>query len=82
MWALGIVLFELTTNQPPFVRETEKKLLEAITDASPPGLPDSIPRFLKDIIYSLLEKNPKIRPEATKILSIPEVKEAAKRLNY
>ena len=81
MWALGIILFELTTKQPPFVRDTEKLLLNAITDDQPPELPHSVSPLLKAIIYSLLDKTPETRPDATKILNLPEVKEAAKRLN-
>jgi hypothetical protein len=35
---------------------------------------------LRAIIYSLLDKNPETRPDATGLLKIPEVKEAGDRL--
>jgi serine/threonine protein kinase len=77
MWALGIILYELSTKELPFVRDTEKQLLAAITDDQPPELPASVPPVIKTIINSLLDKNPDSRPDATTILNIPEVKEAA-----
>jgi serine/threonine protein kinase len=39
-----------------------------------------VPPLFRDIINKLLEKDPVKRPNATQILSLPEVKEAAKRL--
>ena len=40
-----------------------------------------MPLLLSNIIYALLDKNPETRPDATKLLSLPEVKEAAQRLH-
>jgi HEAT repeat protein len=37
--------------------------------------------LLRNIIYALLDKNPESRPDATKLLSLPEVKEAAHKLH-
>ena len=80
MWALGIILFELITKKQPFERATEQALLNAITDEEPPELPSTVPDVLRAINYSLLDKNPETRPDATKLLNIPEVKEASNRL--
>ena len=55
-------------------------MLNAITDEEPPELPSTVPPLLRAIVYSLLDKNPATRPNATKLLNIPEVKEAAKKL--
>jgi serine/threonine protein kinase len=46
-----------------------------------PELPSTVPPLFRDIINKLLEKKPEKRPNATQILSLPEVKEAAKRLH-
>ena len=54
--------------------------MNAITDEEPPELPQTVPPVLRAIIYSLLDKNPETRPDATKLLNIPEVKEAGDRL--
>jgi serine/threonine protein kinase len=40
-----------------------------------------VPIIFRDIIKKLLEKQPEKRYNATQILSLPEVKEAAKRLH-
>ena len=39
-----------------------------------------MPPVLRAIVYALLDKNPETRPDATKLLNIPEVKEASNRL--
>jgi serine/threonine protein kinase len=54
--------------------------LNAITNDDPAQLPPSVPPLFRDIIYSLLQKNPEKRPSAAQLLSLPELKEAAKRL--
>ena len=81
MWALGIIFFELSANFYPFNKGNEKELLNSITDDKPAELPPSVPPLLRDIIKALLDKNPETRPDATKLLSLPEVKEAAQRLH-
>jgi serine/threonine protein kinase len=40
-----------------------------------------VPQIFRDIIDNILEKNPEKRYNATQILNLPEVKEAAKRLH-
>jgi hypothetical protein len=39
-----------------------------------------VPPILRYIINALLKKDPETRPNATQLLSLPEVKEAAERL--
>ncbi len=54
--------------------------MKSITDDEPLLLPETTSPVLRTITYSLLDKNPDTRPDATKLLNIPEVKEAGKRL--
>jgi hypothetical protein len=54
--------------------------VKSITDDEPLLLPETTSPVLRTITYSLLDKNPDTRPDATKLLNIPEVKEAGKRL--
>ena len=81
MWALGIIFYEIVAKKRPFEQQTEQKLLNAITDDNPAELPPSVPAHLRDIIYALLNKNPERRPNATQLLNVVEVKEAAQRLH-
>lgn len=55
--------------------------MNAITDEDPAELPSSVSPLHRDIIYALLNKNPEKRPNATQLLNLPEVKEAAQRLH-
>ena len=80
MWALGIISYELATKKLPFLVDTEQQLLNAITDSDPAEPPHEVSPLIKGIIKLLLDKNPEKRPNATQILKIPEVEEAAIKL--
>ena len=74
MWALGIILFELTTKQQPISQIIE------ITDHKPIKIPSTLPPLIKALLEKLLDKNPATRPSAIEILNLPEVIEAGNRL--
>jgi serine/threonine protein kinase len=59
VWALGIVLHELVSGHPPFVRETLPALYVAIThDPAPPlrGVRPEVPAALEAAVLGCLEK--------------------------
>jgi serine/threonine protein kinase len=61
LFSLGIVLYELTTGQRPFKRQTGLATMEAIRTvhpASPRSLNPQIPEDLELVIAKLLEKDP------------------------
>jgi serine/threonine protein kinase len=74
LWALGIILFELTTKQQPI-----QKIIE-ISDPNPINIPSTLPPLIRTLVEKLLDKNPATRPSAEEILSYPEVIEAGNRL--
>ncbi len=64
VWALGVILYALTTDYVPFYSENEKELMDMILEA-PPEPPSvhapSISKELEDIILKCLEKDWKKR---------------------
>jgi len=61
LFSLGIVLYEMTTGQRPFIRRSPVATMEAIRTvhpASPHFLNPQVPEGLESIIAKLLEKDP------------------------
>jgi serine/threonine protein kinase len=63
MWALGIILFELTTKQQPI-----QQIIE-ITDPKPIKIPSTLHPLIRNLVEKLLDKNPETRPSAEEILN-------------
>src|SRR5262249_61095976 len=67
IFALGIVLYELTTGQHPFIAASELGVLHAIVAADPvraARLNPGIPAALDELIQRMLAKGPHLRPSA------------------
>ncbi|MBL8923415.1 MAG: protein kinase [Myxococcaceae bacterium] len=65
-YALGLIFFEMLTGQPTFHGDTASILMvKQVTEPAPP-LPEAIaaavPAALSQLIYQMLEKDPKARP--------------------
>jgi Tol biopolymer transport system component len=63
-FALGVILYELTTNTHPFKRETAVQTLSAIIAEEPPDPSDpnpAVPLAVRWLIRRLLAKNPRQR---------------------
>src|SRR5947209_419645 len=61
IWAVGAILYQLLSGEPPFLRPDMASLIKAIITIDPPPLPLSIPESLRRIIARSLEKNPASR---------------------
>jgi eukaryotic-like serine/threonine-protein kinase len=69
-WALGVVLYEMTTGRRPFSGEHDVSLAHAIIHRKPelpstlrPGLPRGLDRF----VLALLDKDPAARPSESQL---------------
>jgi len=59
IWALGVILYELSSGRQPFTAETITELaLRVAMDATPPLAGPGIPRGFDRVVYRCLEKDP------------------------
>jgi serine/threonine-protein kinase len=61
IWAIGVMLYEMTAGRRPFVGDTPFALTAAILRDEPPALPRGVPPLLKSVIARCLEKDPAAR---------------------
>ena len=71
VWALGVLLFEMTHNHPPFKEKNLFEIKEIIDKEQLPFNPQISPRICS-IIVKILQIDPKQRPSARQILNFPE----------
>ena len=57
VWALGVILFELLTGEPPFTGDTMPELAMRITYAEPSQIAAGLPQGLMQAIARCLEKD-------------------------
>lgn len=71
IWSFGVMLFEMLAGKPPFSAQSTADLMLAVLSASLPDLeklrPDA-PVALVDLIYRMLEKNPKQRIASVRLV--------------
>ncbi len=64
LYAVGLMLYEMLTGQPPFQADQMMALLlKHMTEKVPP-LPSTVPRPIAKLVMSLLEKKPEDRPQS------------------
>ncbi|CAD8063289.1 unnamed protein product [Paramecium primaurelia] len=69
-WSLGCLLYEMIAEQPPFMSEQRDQLIKLIKTTQPQfNFP--ISNELKDLIVSLLQKDPKQRPSLIEVKEFP-----------
>jgi serine/threonine-protein kinase len=64
IWALGVILYELTTGLTPFYAETMPEIVAAILSAAPKPVREvepSLPQAVADVIHKCLLRDPKDR---------------------
>eukprot|EP00003_Mantamonas_plastica_P030586 TRINITY_DN765_c0_g1_i2.p1 TRINITY_DN765_c0_g1~~TRINITY_DN765_c0_g1_i2.p1 ORF type:complete len:942 (-),score=467.14 TRINITY_DN765_c0_g1_i2:1331-4156(-) len=74
IWSLGCVLYELTTLKHAFDAHNMKGLVLKILRGIYPPIPRYYSDDLRDLIASMLQKNPKKRPSVNQILKKPFIK--------
>eukprot|EP00753_Platysulcus_tardus_P006157 PLAT14004.2.p1 GENE.PLAT14004.2~~PLAT14004.2.p1 ORF type:complete len:852 (+),score=324.25 PLAT14004.2:327-2558(+) len=75
MWALGCVLYELTTLTRAFEGRNIGALVLKIISGRYPPIPDRYSTHLAQLVDALLQKDPAERPDAVDLLRIPFVSE-------
>ncbi|KAA6384156.1 MAG: putative NEK protein kinase [Streblomastix strix] len=77
IWALGVLVYEYILGVHPFSVDTHGKqgnilaLTHNIVYGAAPPLPSYLSRALREILESMLQKNPSLRPTADQILRNP-----------
>lgn len=72
-WALGCLLYELTTFRKPFDSETSLGLMDMIKDKDFFTLPNDTDIEIKNLIQNLLNKDPLKRPSIWEFSKLPEI---------
>jgi len=73
-WALGILLFEFLTGEPPFLSDTQTKTFSRIMKAQP-DFPEHISDGARDVITKLLVKDPAQRMTLAQLKEHPWMKQ-------
>jgi serine/threonine protein kinase len=61
LWALGALVYEILSGQPPFGLGPAANVIGRILSGDPPALPATAPRWLAAIALRLLSKDPRDR---------------------
>ncbi|CAF2752766.1 unnamed protein product [Rotaria sp. Silwood2] len=80
IWALGCCVYEMTTLEHAFTARDINSLIIKINLEQTPEISAKYSEPLKDIITSMLKKNPDDRPTAKKILQNSYIKKHIQRL--
>ena len=80
IWSLGCIMYELCTKEPPFNAKTHIQLAQNIRKGVYKELPSMYSKELQNVIASCLKVNPKFRPDAASLLTVPYVWVARKGL--
>jgi len=73
--ALGVILHELLTGQPLYIRDTAWKTLEELRKGMPPTLSDAVPGIPFDFaacVHALLDHDPTRRPSLSRVMTTLE----------
>ena len=73
IWALGCIMYELCTKEPPFNAKTHLQLVQKIRKGDFKPLPAVYSADLQNVIANCLKVNPLHRPDTAALLTIPYV---------
>ena len=80
VWALGVIVYELLTGQPPFKADHEQAVLYNIMNTDPKPVVannPNIPSTLETLVMKMLEKDAGLRPTAEDVVGALSRTEAA-----
>jgi len=73
IWALGVVLYEMSTGKRPFAQRTDPVLINSILNQRPPApssLNRKLPSGLEAVILKTLDKDPALRYQSARELGV------------
>jgi serine/threonine protein kinase len=79
IWGLGCILYELCTRKHPFMSLGETELRDRILNQKPAPLPDTYSQELRNLVMECLEKKPKDRTTAARILGMDFLRDETAR---
>lgn len=74
IWALGCIIYELCTKEPPFNAKTHFELIQKIQLGKYKEIPSVYSPELRNVIAICLRPNPNHRPDTAQLLNLPIVK--------
>jgi len=77
VWGLGVVLFEILALRLPFHTSSMPATIMKIVGGEIPALPSRVKDEVVEVVQLALRKDPKERPSAKDLLSLPVVKRFA-----
>ncbi|XP_070232337.1 serine/threonine-protein kinase Nek11 isoform X2 [Bos mutus] len=75
IWSLACILYEMCCMNHAFTGSNFLSIVLKIVEGDTPSLPERYPRQLNDIMESMLNKSPSLRPSAIEILKLPYIDE-------
>lgn len=78
IWSLGCILYELCALRVPFASQNITGLIHRIVNGTMPVVPDHYSDFVRQLCTDMMNRNPKARPSAAKILQYPEIQQVMK----
>lgn len=73
IWSLGCVLYEMTALKPPFRADDMAGLFKKVVKGTFPRIPQHFSQDLENLVKSLLQAAPQLRPSTDQILESPSV---------
>jgi NIMA (never in mitosis gene a)-related kinase len=71
MWSLGCVIYEMATQQPPFRAKDMESLFKRVVRGLYSELPSTYSNDLSNLVRSLLQVKPSLRPSCDQVLQLP-----------